>query len=784
VAESQSRRGGLALAHPWGAAPDQWHHLDLSCGLVADLLPVVSNPNAKISASSKMKGLGKTPSRYNQAGEVAGIKDWTSKQTTPAEIEKWSQQGDYGICIQTRQVRGLDIDVPDRELAQTIAQRFLALLGRRSLPARGRANSGKVLLGFRLPGDFRKRSFRVEGGLVEFLANGQQFVAVGTHPSGARYEWAGGLPADFPEISAEDFERAWAALVAEFAIEPERRARERVGSGQPGQDATPDATADWLEANWETYGSDGEKLFLLCPFKDGHSGDSGETEAAWLLAGTSGYERGHFACLHASCSGRTDGEFLRAVGMPATDKADFPKLAAPKAQALAVDDLAAEYAEIAASLPRPEKPASTGLKKTAAHPTGVEALPLPGFERNKQGGIRATLGNVVTALQEAQVSGHLLRHDKFRGELVITSVGGDTWEPFTDAHAVALRMALVQHHQWGENEPVGKEMMRDALTKVAADNEFDSATEWLERLPAWDGVERIESFYPTYFRTADTPYARACGLYVWTGHAGRVLVPGIKADMATILVGPQGCGKSRGVAAMSPHEDFFTEFDMETKDADLARKMRSTLVGELGELRGMSVRDADAMKAWVSKRFEKWTPKYVEYETSFPRRLLFHGTTNVDDFLNDPTGERRWLPMRVALDRNVDVEAIERDRDQLWAEGAARFKADGIAFAKAEELARAEHHQFRARDPWEGPLSRWLDAEETDGSAPRYAPNGVTSEVILTMCLGIEAARVQKRDEMRLASVLKALGMVRDLRRIGGTGKPTRVWVDANSDLG
>lgn len=767
----------------WGATPDDWAHLDLSCGLTVDLLPVVSNPNAKISAQSKMKGLGKTPSRYNQAGEVAGIKDWTDSQTTPRQIAKWSAESDYGICIQTREVRALDIDVPDRELAERVRERFLEVLGGRNLPARGRVYTGKVLLGFRLRGDFRKRSFRVEGGLVEFLGTGQQFIAVGEHfkpnsvRSGTRYAWAGGLPTDFPEISAEDFERAWAALVAEFAIEPERRARERSGTLDQGGGATADPTADWLEANWETYGSDGEKLFLLCPFKDGHSGDSGETEAAWLLAGTAGYERGHFACLHASCSGRKDSEFFTAVGMPTTDKADFPKLAAPKALAASKPDAVAEYLEVAKTLPRPSKDVSTGAKKTAAHPEGVAVLPLPGFDRNKMGVILATLGNVAKALNEAQLTGHKLRHDKFRGELVITSADGDDWRPFKDADAVALRIALAAQNM----EEIGKELMRDALTLTAADNEFDSATHWLENVcPAWDGVERIESFYPTHFKTADTPYTRACGLYVWTAHAGRVLVPGIKADMATILVGPQGSGKSRGVAAMSPHEDFFTEFDMETKDADLARKMRGTLVGELGELRGMSVRDADAMKAWVSKRFENWTPKYVEYETRFARRLLFHGTTNVDDFLNDPTGERRWLPMRV--EGMVDVEAIERDRPQLWAEARERFKRDGILFAQAEELAKAEHHQFRARDPWEGPVGRWLDAEETDGRAPRYAPNGITGEVILTMCLGIEAAKVQRRDQMRLAGVMKALGMISDRRRING--QPVRVWVDANSDLG
>ena len=57
----------------YGATPQEWAHFDVVLGLTEDLLPVVSNPNAVISPQSKMKGLGKTPSRYNRQREVAGI---------------------------------------------------------------------------------------------------------------------------------------------------------------------------------------------------------------------------------------------------------------------------------------------------------------------------------------------------------------------------------------------------------------------------------------------------------------------------------------------------------------------------------------------------------------------------------------------------------------------------------------------------------------------------------------------------------------------------------------
>lgn len=759
----------------WGATPDDWAHFDLNLGATADLLPVVSNPDAKISAASKMKGLGKTPSRYNAAGEVAGIKDWTDQRTTPQQIAKWSAQPDYGICLQTREFRALDIDVPDTEVSDAIRRDFLDALNLTDLPTRTRADSGKQLLLFRMPDDLRKRSFKVEGGLVELLATGQQCIVAGTHTQGARYEWD--EPPREITLTLELLEKAWAFIVERWAVEPERRARDRTGTSD-SELATDDPVAQWLTANWETYDSDGEKLFLLCPFKDGHSGDSGETEAAWLLAGTAGYERGHFACLHASCSGRTDGEFLKAVGMPATDKSDFTALAAQKPADRSKADPAALYLAAAEGLPKPAPKVSTGVKKTAAHPEGVAALPLPGFERKPNGEVLATIGNVAKAAASSVACGYDLRFDTFRSELVISAPGEENWRPFEDADAVEMRIRLA-HHRF---EPVGKELMRDAVVLVSREQRFDTAINWLEKLcPEWDGVERIETFYADYFNAEDTPYTRACGLYVWTAQAGRVLDPGCQADMAPVLVGEQGLRKSSGVKAMSPAPEFFAEIDLDLKDADLSRSLRGLLVGELGELKGLAGRESEAIRAWITKKHERWTPKYQEYGTTFARRLLFHGTTNNEHFLADPTGERRWLPMLVL--GMVEVDRIEADRPQLWAEARERWKREGVLYAEAERLAKFEHAAFKSMDPWEGPVNRWLDNAETDGLAPRYSPRGVRAEVVMVMALGLDISRTGKRDEMRLGDVLKACGMVRDLRR-QADGRPAKVWVDSDGDLG
>lgn len=182
----------------WGAARENWIRLH-KLGLTADLLPVVSNLHSRIAPRSTLKGTGKTPSLYNQNGMVVGFKEWTQHQSTLEEVKHWAEEPDYGICIQTRLVRALDVDVTDPELAKRIHAFISARVG--FLPMRYRENSSKFLLAFKMEGEFGKRRMKVgEKQYIEFLANGQQFVAFGTHPSGSRYEWRWGGLDDLPVV--------------------------------------------------------------------------------------------------------------------------------------------------------------------------------------------------------------------------------------------------------------------------------------------------------------------------------------------------------------------------------------------------------------------------------------------------------------------------------------------------------------------------------------------------------------------------------------------------------
>ena len=317
----------------YGALSADWAHFDVWLGLTADLLPVLEL-NAKISSLSSMKALGKTPSIYNAQGLVVGIRNWTQRVTTSEEIAEWEKEPDYGICIQTRRLRAIDIDVDDPERAQEITASLEKNMGVKTW-RRWRENSGKCLLAFMCP-VLLQACLQGEGRWSGRVSGDRPAVRRrGDAPLGCPVSVGLGvtamppLPERFLEISGEQWEAAHDGLFAVFGVPgTDHRASGRKGALGDEDLDMDDPVADYLAEHGDVIGAEHGKVFVTCPFKHEHSDPDADnpTEAAWLVAGTNGYARGHFQCFHASCRGRTDADFLNAVGFRAATAEDFEDL--------------------------------------------------------------------------------------------------------------------------------------------------------------------------------------------------------------------------------------------------------------------------------------------------------------------------------------------------------------------------------------------------------------------------------------------------------------------------
>jgi hypothetical protein len=194
-------------------------------------------------------------------------------------------------------------------------------------------------LAFKYPSTLAKRVLRTKHGAIELLATGQQFVAVGTHPSGVRYEWADGLPDDIPTLTTEQLEEVWSVLSLEFGIAASVESRISTKAEKLEEAVQGDPVAMFLvQNNWVRYRERDGRLHIRCPFEDFHTTFTSDSATTYFPAHTGGYAQGHFRCLHAHCEHRKDTEFVQAVGliMNEFDEITTPDAAPDEEPALSV----------------------------------------------------------------------------------------------------------------------------------------------------------------------------------------------------------------------------------------------------------------------------------------------------------------------------------------------------------------------------------------------------------------------------------------------------------------
>lgn len=742
----------------WGASPEQWRHL-IRSSVLPDLLPVVSNPHAEIDPESRLGSIGKTPSRYNKDGKVVGVGKWTQLKTTEYQAERWSREPDYGICIQTRRWRAIDIDIGDPARARVVSETIGLVAG--EMPVRTRANSGKCLLVFELQGDVPKRIIRTPDGIIEFLATGQQFIACGTHTSGVKYEWPSGLPGErgeVPRLSLAEFDDLWRCLADAFGgglSEEMRGARDLPAERRAGQ-AGDDALLDHLHLyGWvQEEGRDG-RVFVRCPWEDEHTSDTGVTATTYFPAGVGGLSQPGFKCLHAHCADKHIGLFKEAVGYNPQPFEDLTEGEEPEVLGGGGD-----------------LPFGPGVGIPPALLRAVDPnAPIPFRGRDSKGYAFGTAYNIAVALRRPDVTGCLLAYDRFTDQAMCcwTDEGdGATWRSLGDHDIFRLQCKLDERLF----KAVSGRLVSQAVHAVVRENSFDSAIEWAKSLQ-WDGVPRVEQFFTTYLSVEDGPYPRAVANYLWTAMAARALQPGHKADMVVVLHGAQGVGKTTTVQALAPTPEAFAEVDLSARDDNMARMLRGKLVGELAELRGLQTREGGAIKAWISRDTEEWTPKFKEFATTYKRRVIFVGTTNDREFLDDDTGERRWLPITVGV---ADLAALKRDVGQLWAEAVAMFCCEGVLWRDAQELAGKEHAKFKVSDDWEDIVRVWLDQPaDISGVGEKRKNLPVRSSEVLTGAIGLAVHQINKIAQMRLGKILRKLGY--ETRAVRSGEEVHKAWV-------
>lgn len=244
-----------------------------------------------------------------------------------------------------------------------------------------------------------------------------------------------------------------------------------------------------------------------------------------------------------------------------------------------------------------------------------------------------------------------------------------------------------------------------AVDAAMADRRRDALREYLEGL-AWDGAPRAAELLIRYLKAEDTPYTRAVTRKWLAGCAARGLDPGCKFDSVLTLIGAQGAGKS--LLADILGGDWYNDSIQTFTGKEAAEQLRAAWIVEIPEVDRFSGRfEASAVKQFITRRDDIYRVPFERRTTPHPRRCAFIATTNAADFLVDATGNRRWWIVRCAAtqaERGEDLEQLRRDRDQVWAEAVALWRAGEPLTLDGDIFAEAGRQQESAvtEDPWQG----------------------------------------------------------------------------------
>lgn len=264
----------------------------------------------------------------------------------------------------------------------------------------------------------------------------------------------------------------------------------------------------------------------------------------------------------------------------------------------------------------------------------------------------------------------------------------------------------------------------------------------------WDGIERIDRWGTYLLGVAETPYVKAVCRAWLVSAVARVMRPGCKVDTMLVLEGKTGIKKSVALRALAG-DPWFTEIASEIDPTATPQLLRRKWIVELGELAALRrTREQETIKSFLSRQEDNYRPPYGKRARDFPRQSVFAGSTNEDRYLRDPTGARRFWPIKCTV---INLRGIEIERDQLWAEAVQAYDKGEAWHLTDEELVKLAVKEQSDRyedDAWTEPVRAWCESRHKVG---------VTTEDVLEVCLQIEVGKWTHGDISRVGAILRRM---------------------------
>lgn len=359
--------------------------------------------------------------------------------------------------------------------------------------------------------------------------------------------------------------------------------------------------------------------------------------------------------------------------------------------------------------------------------------------------------NVFTFLEHHPDLSNLVAYDKFASRII--KLRAAPWD-----------YQFEEDQEWSDNDSLelslwfarsedllirSLDTINHAVKLMASRNAFDPLIDYLESLE-WDGNKRNHMWLTDFAGVKHSEYSELAGQLFLISMVARAYKPGCIMRAMPVFEGRQYRGKSSIARALAGK--WFSDSPLDLKGKDGFINIQGTWLHEIAELGSFNNQEAPIIKAYLSSAVDRFRSPFDKYARDYPRRTVFFGTTNEDQYLRDKTGNTRFWPLRTEEVGDIDVEGLAAIRDQLFAEAVAAFKDGARWHPSADEQQRLFLPEQTLReydDPWEAPISEWLRRETFEYT---------TVSQVLADCLKIETGKWTQANAINVGKILTRLG--------------------------
>ncbi|MBE9208830.1 DUF3854 domain-containing protein [Nostoc sp. LEGE 06077] len=312
---------------------------------------------------------------------------------------------------------------------------------------------------------------------------------------------------------------------------------------------------------------------------------------------------------------------------------------------------------------------------------------------------------------------------------------------------------------------ISKDDAQSVVFAIAKNNAYNPVVEYLDSLAAQypnPDTSIIDNLATRYFGTPD-PLHNIYMRKILIAAVARARMPGCQAEDVPILVGAQGLFKSTFWKQLIG-ADWFTDELSDSNDKDELMKLHKFWGLEIPEIEHIYKRkDIGTMKKFLSSTIDAFRTPYDREIKEHPRSCILFGTSNEQELLNDPTGNRRYWIIPVL--QPIPIEDLIRERDLIWAAANHLYQTGHKWYLNSAEriLQEQANKEYQTFDPWEETIASFVENREL-----------VTTSELLTGALAIEPGRQDKMAERRISSIMRQAGW--EQKRKWVNGHALRAW--------